>query len=208
MPHHSAQNTAIDALGGFLGDVSVRRFILEDPILTVGFRDYTGREPMKDVSWTRTAITGKMQVKQYDHTAEQTVTVLLNTYGGTEEELEAAFRLTRSVCEELERKKIPFAFRTNGNLTGPLGKLFFLSEGLGQQHLDTIFYSLGRADYTCYNSFSDLTRKALDHRKSNESFLVITPHQTQELLPQIRQLEAASGNRVCVLYGSMEVEES
>lgn len=206
MPRPAQNKSALEAVGSFLGDISVRRFILEDPILTIGFRDYTGREPMKDVSWTRTAMTGKLQVKQYDHTAEQTVTVLLNTYGGSEAELEAAFRLTRSVCEELQNKKIPFAFRTNGNLTGPLGKLFFLSEGLGQQHLNTILYSLGRADYTCYNSFRDLTRKALDHRKSNESFLVITPHETAEILPQIRQLETASGNRVCILYGSREVE--
>lgn len=206
MPERAKSKSVPEVVGGFLGDLSVRRFLLEDPILTIGFRDYTGREPMKDVSWTRTAMAGKLQVKQYDHTAEQTVTVLLDTYGAAEEELEAAFRLTRSVCEELERKKVPFAFRTNGNLTGPLGKLFFLSEGLGQQHLNTILYSLGRADYTCYNSFSDLTRKALDHRKSNESFLVITPHETVDILPHIRQLEAASGNRVCVLYGSREVE--
>lgn len=207
MPERARNKPALEAVGGFLGDLSVRRFMLEDPILTIGFRDYTGREPMKDVSWTRTAMTGKLQVKQYDHTAEQTVTVLLNTYGGTEEELEAAFRLTRSVCEELEKKKIPFAFRTNGNLTAPVGKLFFLSEGLGQQHLNTILYSLGRADYTCFHSFSDLVRKALDHRKSNESFLVITPHHSQDHLPWIRKLESASGNRVCILYGSQEVDQ-
>lgn len=207
MPRRAQNKPDLEAVGGLLGDISVRRFILEDPILTIGFRDYTGREPMKDVSWTRTAMTGKMQVKQYDHTAEQTVTVLLDTYGGTEAELEAAFRLTRSVCEELEKKKIPFAFRTNGNLTGPVGKLFHLSEGLGQQHLNTILFSLGRADYTCYNSLSDLTRKALDHRKSNESFLLITPHESSEITPHVRQLENASGNRVCVLYGSREVEE-
>lgn len=208
MPPPASHKPSLEAVGSFLGDISVRRFILEDPILTIGFRDYTGREPMKDVSWTRTAMTGKLQVKQYDHTAEQTVTVLLNTYGGSEAELEGAFRLTRSVCEELERQKIPYAFRTNGNLTGPVGKLFHLSEGLGKQHLNTILYSLGRADYTCYHAFSDLTRKALDHRKSNESFLVITPRETSQILPQIRKLEAASGNRVCILYGSREVEEA
>ena len=102
MPHHSAQNTAIDALGGFLGDVSVRRFILEDPILTVGFRDYTGREPLRAISWTRTAQSGSLQVKQYDYTAERHVVVLLNTEGADEPQLEECLRLTRSVCEKLE----------------------------------------------------------------------------------------------------------
>lgn len=206
MPEPAKNGKSLQAVGGFLGDLSVRRFILEDPILTIGFRDYTGREPLKDVSWTRTAMTGKLQVKQYDHTAEQTVTVLLNTEDGTPEELEGAFRLMRSVCEELEGKKIPFGLRTNGNLPGPVGKLFRLSEGLGSQHLNTILYSLGRADYTCYHSFRHLVRKTLDHRKSNESYIVVSPRQSAACTAAIRQLEAASGNPVCVLYGSWEVD--
>ena len=65
-------------LGGFLGDVSVNRFILEDPVLTLGFRDYTGREPMKQISFTATARTGRMMVKQFDHTLDVTVSVVLN----------------------------------------------------------------------------------------------------------------------------------
>ena len=208
MPERAKNSRSVEAVSGFLGDLSVRRFVLEDPILTIGFRDYTGREPLKDVSWTRTAMTGKLQVKQYDHTAEQTVTVLLNAEDGTPEELEGAFRLMRSVCEELEHRKIPFSMRTNGNLTGPVGKLFHLDEGLGAQHLNTLLYSLGKADYTCYHSFRHLTRKALEHRKSSESYIVITPRPTSELNPFLRKLEAASGSPVCILYGSWEVEQA
>jgi len=132
--------------------------------------------------------------------------VLLNTEGGTAEELEGSFRLTRSVCEELERRKIPFSILTNGSLPGPVSKLFHLGEGLGSQHLNTILYGLGRADYTCYFSFRQLVRKALDQRKSNESFIVITPREDPSLIPGIRQLEAASGSPVCILYGCKEVE--
>ena len=207
MPDNAKSSQSATAVSGFLGDLSVRRFILEDPILTVGFRDYSGREPMKDVSWTRTAITGKLQVKQYDYTAEQTVTVLLNVEGGQEEELEGCFRLARSVCQTLEQKKIPFAMATNGNLPGPVSKLFHLSEGLGEQHLNTILYGLGRADYTCYHSFHHLVRKTLDRRKQSESYIVITPNPAAALMQDIRLLEAASGSPVCVLYGTWEVDQ-
>lgn len=208
MPEQAKAARALQAVGGFLGDISVRRFILEDPILTVGFRDYTGQEPLKAVSWTRSAMTGTLQVKQYDHTAEQTVAVLLNVEDGTAEELEGAFRLMRSVCEELERKKIPFSLRTNGNLPGPMGKLFSVGEGLGDQHLNTILYGLGRADYLCYHSLNHLVRRTLEHRKSNESYILVTPRQTQVLHGAVRKLEAASGNPVCVLFGSWEVAQS
>lgn len=199
IPERTRNPVSIRAVGGFLGDVSVRRFILEDPVLTVGFRDYTGREPMKAVSWTRTAVTGKMQVKQYDHTAEQTVQVLLNVENGTPGSLEEAFRLTRTVCEELERRKIPFGLRTNGNLPGPVGKIFHLADGLGQSHLNTILYALGRADYTCYQSFRYLTRQTLLHRKNNEAYIVITPGSDAGIRRELRELEQSAGNMLCVL---------
>ena len=181
MPHRSCQKVAIDAVGGFLGDVSVRRFILEDPVLTIGFRDYTGREPMRAISWTRTARSGALQVKQYDYTAERHVVVLLNVEGATEEELEECLRLTRSACEKLEQKKIPYAFRTNGNLPGPMGKIQTMVEGLGEQYLNTILYGLGGADSTCFYSFKTLTRHTLKSRSSSDAYIVITPNDKGEV---------------------------
>lgn len=205
MPHRSAQQTAIDAVGGFLGDISVRRFILEDPILTVGFRDYTGREPMRSIAWNRTAQAGSLQVKQYDHTAERHVVVLLNTQGATEEQLEECLRLTRSVCEKLEQQKVPYGFRTNANLPGPVGKIHVMQEGLGAQHLNTILYGLGGADSTCFHSFRYLTRQTLRKRKGSESYIVITPDDKGEAHSCIVELSNAVGTPVCVLRANGEV---
>lgn len=207
MPQRSSQPKAIQAVSGFLGDISVRRFILEDPILTVGFRDYTGREPLKAVSWKRTAMTGSLQVKQYDHTAEQKVMILLNMEEGMPAQCEECFRLMRMVCEQLEQKKIPFGFRTNGNLPGPVGKLHWMADGLGESHLNKILYALGCADYTCYYSFETLIRQALRGRTNKESYILITPKVTQETQNLIRMLEASCGNRICVLSGDEEVTQ-
>lgn len=206
IPQRAKGRKNLDALGGFLGDVSVRRFILEDPILTVGFRDYTGREPMKSISWTRTASAGTLQVKQFDHTAEQTVMILLDVEGGSPEQLEGCFRLMRTACEELEKQKIPFGLRTNGDLPGPVGKIFHLADGLGSRHKNTLLYALGRAEYTCYHSLRYLVRQTLTHRKNNESYIVITPALNENVHSLLKMLEAAVGNGVCVLTGSGEVE--
>ncbi len=199
MPERSKQRTSLDALGGFLGDVSVRRFILEDPVLTVGFRDYTGREPLRAISWTRTAQSGSLQVKQYDYTAERHVVVLLNTEGADAAQLEECLRLTRSVCERLEQQKIPYAFRTNANLPGPVGKVHAMVEGLGQRHLNTILYGLGGADGTCFHSFRYMARQTLKKRKSSESYIVITPDDRAEAHRCIQMLSNAVGTQVCVL---------
>lgn len=207
MPERSKQQAMIDALGGFLGEVSVRRFILEDPILTIGFRDYTGREPMKSISWTRSAVAGSLQVKQFDHTAERHVVVLLNTEGARGEILEECLRLTRTVCEKLEEKKIPYGFRTNGSVPGPVGKIFSMAEGLGQRHLNTILYGLGRADSTCYYSFRYLAEKTLRYRSSNESYIVITPPLDVSSRATVRKMESVVGGSLCVLTAEIEETE-
>lgn len=206
IPEQARSRQAIQAVSGFLGDISVRRFILEDPILTIGFRDYTGREPMKSISWTRSATAGSLQVKQYDYTAEQTVMILLDVEGASPEALEGCLRLMRTVCEELEKKKIPYGLRTNGNLPGTVGNLFFLAEGLGKRHLDTILYALGCADNTCFHSFRYITVRTLQHRKNNEAYIVITPKMTADVQQCVQQLQSAAGNPVCVLTGESEAQ--
>jgi len=206
IPGRSKNRSAIQALGGFIGDVSVRRFILEDPILTMGFRDYTGREPMKSISWTRSAVSGQLQVKEFDHTAEQHVMILLNTEGAKPGQLEECFRLTRTVCETLEQRKIPYGLRTNGNLPGPVGKIFNMAEGLGQRHLGTLLYALGRADGTCFYSMRYLSTRTLMHRKTGESYIVITPPINEKNAADIRRLRAAVGDGICVLEAHEEVD--
>lgn len=206
IPRRSRNMRAIQALGGFIGDISVRRFILEDPILTTGFRDYTGREPMKSISWTRSAMSGQLQVKEFDHTAEQHVMILLNTEGAGPEQLEECFRLTRSVCETLEQKKIAYGLRTNGNLPGPVGKIFHMAEGLGQRHLSTLLYALGRADGTCFYSFRYLATRSLMHRKTGESYIVITPPASEKSAAVLHLLRSAVGEGICVLEAREEVE--
>lgn len=208
MPHLANSRHVVDAIGGFLGDISVQRFIMEDPILTAGFREYTGMEPMKSISWIRSAAAGSLQVKQYDHTAEHTVTVLLDTQGGTPHQIEACYRLMRTVCQILERRRIAFAMRTNGGLCGPMSKLFYLPEGLGENHLNTLLYALGKADYSCFFSPEYLTQQALKNRKKNESYILITPQLRENVAYCARRLREASGYTVCLLTGQEEVDAS
>ena len=77
-PQAAAGDYVSEVVGGFLGDLSVRRFIIEDPVLTVGFKEYTGREPMKAISWPQSARAGRMMVKSFDYTTELSVSVVLN----------------------------------------------------------------------------------------------------------------------------------
>lgn len=60
------------------GDISVRRFICEDPFLINGSHEYSGREPMNSISWSATARAGKLMALNKDFTTSAKILILLN----------------------------------------------------------------------------------------------------------------------------------
>jgi len=195
--------------GGLLGDMSVNRFIHEDPMLTLGFREYTGREPMKLISWTQSARMGQMMVKNLDHTMERTATVLLNmdtfafgTYG--EELMEKSFSLARGVCEALEDARIPYTFLTNAALAGANGMTGEVGDGLGKAHLQPILEALGRATYENTGRVWSLVDRASKMSGEGRSHILITPMRNDLERAELENLERRAGVKARVLV-TMEV---
>lgn len=192
-----AQDGVLDALpGGLLGDVSVNRFIHEDPMLSLGARDYTGREPMKLISWTQTARQGRLMVKNLDHTMERSATVLLNvdtsTFGKYAEGLmERCFSLTRSVCEELEAQKVAYSFFTNVRAAG--GSNGEIGDGLGRAHLSPILEGLGRATYERGDSLWALIDRAVRTGDAGRTMILITPARADLKGSEIERIAERTG---------------
>lgn len=192
-----------NTLGGFLGDRSVDRYILEDPVLTLGFREYTGREPMKSISWTQSARSGQLMVKKYDYTLELTATVLLNVEcdrtEGWEERLETCFSMARTVCETLEDKRIPYRFVTNAGAAGAIALWSQVSDGLGAGHLSTVLEGLGRATYDPLRPFAHTLEQTVRHVEQGRTHILITPQHSESWQWELSRLEQLSGARALIL---------
>ena len=191
-------------LGGYLGEISVRRFLFEDPVLTIGVREYTGSEPLKQISWKQTARTGTLQVKNYDYTVDANVTVLLNLDGGSDADRELSFQMVRTVCETLERRRIPYEFFGNGDLFGPQGELKWLPEGLGVQHFRIVMYALGQCRGTVYFSFSRMVERCVQRRRRSRGYVVISPPLREKDREALRALRRISETEPCLLTARAE----
>lgn len=212
LPRRIATDDFKETLGGFMGDISVNRFIMEDPVLTLGFREYTGREPMKQISWPVTARMGRMMVKNYDHTLDITVTVVLNVdsvYYGLEAQpyIEKCYSLARSVCEMLEDKHITYSFCTNAVAVGQMGAWEYVSDGLGSSHLATILEGLGRASYRHRIPRDELMDAVRRQAESGRAHIVITPAIDDYPQREIDRLANYSGANVLVLKGEEVADE-
>lgn len=199
LPQRTISPDNLRILGSFLGDISVRRFIMEDPVLTIGFNDYTGREPMKQISWTRSASAGQLKVRQYDHTVNQTVTVIMNLSVGTNAELEEVFSTVRMVAEQLETRHIAFSLITNTRLEGGEGTMNTISEGLGETHLNAVLYALACAEYTCYYSFEALVQNLISKASAETTYIVVTAPLEGSEAEALGVLNAFCSGRVCPL---------
>lgn len=190
-------------LGGYLGEFSVRKSLFEDPILTASFREYTGREPFRAISWTQSARLGRLLVKEQECTMDLSCSVLLNTecsgQEGSGELLERCFSLVRSICEELENRKIPYDFRTNGVIAGAMGNWSQVDEGLGAGHLETMLEGLGRMTHDHKESAGTFFKRVLRGVPAGKSLMVVTPEMGEELRRLVSALEERSGRKVLVI---------
>ena len=184
----------VEVLGGFIGDISVRRFIMEDPSLLVGYREYTGHEPMKKISWTQSAKTGKLMVKQNDFTLDTDVAIAVNLERNEASmaDMERLFELVRTACEKLEEMKIPYAFISNGDLRQ-------FQQGFGRAHLGAILRSIGLSGAACYNSFDNLIERCIAGNRTNRSYIIVTPHLDSDGKRALDRLRSVSDHEVCVL---------
>ncbi|MEA4920835.1 MAG: DUF58 domain-containing protein [Clostridiaceae bacterium] len=191
-------------LGDFLGDMSVTRFIMEDPVLTLGFREYTGREPQRAISWTQSARMGMTMVKNYDHTLDLSATVILNVeypdgLPSAHAKIEDCFSAARSVCSILEQRKVKYGIITNATSAGAIGLWSQIGDGLGKTHLMTILEGLGRATYSSTGSFASIMSKAMRHDEAGRYFIVITPSVTESSQTLIQRLSSLKGLKAFVI---------
>jgi len=200
-PREAPMDGFREMFGGFMGQVSVNRFILEDPVLTLGAREYTGREPMKMISWKQSARSGGLMVKKYDYTLEPTVSVVLNvdtSAPDSEELLETCFSRARSVCAQLEKRGVKYDFTSNAVLAGDQTEQGSLGEGLGPRHFSGVLEHLGRATAQPSLSASKLIEKEA-RRHGAAGRILITPGGEPEDIRALNRLREASGGNLLVL---------
>ena len=164
----SCETPSIRALGGELGAVSVRRFLYDDPTMVLGYRDYSGREPLKQISWNQSAKVGRLIVRQHDFTTDRAAAVIVNLDPSSRRLMEHCLSLTSSVCKILEKEQIPYAMMSNGDLQS-------LTEGLGASHLFFIQRRIGLSRLTGYTGFASVIENCLRRKKPGCTHIVITP---------------------------------
>lgn len=192
--------------GSYYGDISVKRWIIEDPILTIGVREYTGYEPQKSIHWPSSLKANKLMVRNYDYTTDSSALLLLNVECSKPcwddikpPFIEKCISLTRGVLEEFEDQGIPYGFVSNGQND----EKELISKNLGEVHFFGIMQSLGKMCYATRCDFEKLLEQALNLMDTYTNFIIVTPRVLDCYIDYINLLGKLS-NKVMVIGISNE----
>ena len=173
----------ITFIGDLNGDVSVKRWIIEDPLMTIGIREYTGYEPQRHIHWPSSARYNNLMVKNFDFTTENSVLIVLNietmkpSWKIRDTHLvERAICLSGAVMEELEEQKIPYGFITNGhNIGKKKARDYSFYPSLGKNHLHNLLEILGSMNYSVAVGFEEMLQGIRKTKGNYKAVLFITP---------------------------------
>ena len=203
-PERVATPDIASTMGGFMGDISVRRFIIEDPILTIGSREYTGREPMKAISWSHSARVGHLMVKQFDHTIDPAVSVIFDIQSFESDEdvidrKEFCFKAARTVCETLESQSMKYDFITNAMTMDAFSRWSYINESIGARHISIILEGLGRATHSSVEDLREIMETLVNKQEQNRSAILITAKTPAEYGEDVHFLENKIGGKIFII---------
>lgn len=196
---------SITPLGPFGGDISVRRWIIDDPLMTIGIREYTGNEPQRFIHWPSSVKYGSLMVKNFDFTSDNSVLVVLNVettkprWKPIEEELiDETVSLARGVLEEFQELNIPYGLTTNAYNEQSGDWDYYYHAGLGAGHLSDLLHTLGIIHFRVPGFFEN-TLRDIRRKKGNYTTVVIVTLRILESYPEPINLLAQTVPRTVVI---------
>ena len=191
-----------------IDEIALNKQFLEDPISVRGYREYTGREPMRNISWTQSAVRGELIVKQFDPVWAQSVLLVLDAeYHGTfdhyNRHLEYCYSLTRTACDILEQRQIGYRLITNAIISSGISSF---SGGTGTDgSYGKILYALGVAKCGCVCSVEELMRTACSGPARREVIVFLSTHRNEKTDRALQKAKLLSNGQVLVLFAD-EIE--
>ena len=186
-----------------LDELARNKQLLEDPLSVCGYRDYTGAEPMRQISWKQSAVHNALIVKQFDPVWRQDVLIALDTdlHGDFDDyfrQLETCFSLARTVCERIEQHNIAYQLVTNAAITGELSG-FTSTGGMGGS-FRKILYALGSAKRGSVGSVEELLHAVCSGVHRCERIVFLSTHCDQRVEDALNEAREVRRRKIIPLF--------
>jgi|GEM_PF-206779 len=168
------------------GEALLRRTLLQDRYAFCGIRPYADGDPVRDISWSASARSEQMMVRQYQETATPALTVLLNCAtretdrGQTSDRsaYEDAIRVCASYLCTAAQARIPVRFCANTQIGGEPAETAFCTGKAGAQRMQRLLAAL---PLTVTGKFTRLVQRVCAEESARQ-IVAVTAYVDRELL--------------------------
>ncbi len=207
-------DTDIVPYGSYYGDISVLRWIISDPILNVGIREYNSNDPQKSIHWPSSLRSGQLMVKKFDFTTDNRVMIVLNIesckpfwrYINTFE-IEKCLSATRAIMEKFESLGIPYAFASNVQMSQLITDRGYIESGQGASHFYSILEILGKTNYDVSMKFEDVLAGFFHSTDNFETYVIITPSVLEEYVEYLNVISKNATKTVLISVSKDRISE-
>ena len=190
-----------EALGSYCGELSAQRWLLRDPVLTLGVREYTGSEPMHTISWSQTARRGELTVREFDFTRSLNCRILLLVHGLSSDEdtlLDRCCGAVRTICETLISVGVEAQVFTNAALKG-FSHQRFHSVSAAPNREEDLLDVLARVTGSFFTSAEELAAECASVQTDAAAYVIVAPHADEQTHSAARLLDSLSGTGTLVV---------
>lgn len=167
------------------GDVLMKRWIMPDPYLINGIREYSVGDTMRDIHWKATARTGKLQVKTHDFTAQPKLLIYLNIQpdeklwselGEEDKRLaEYGISLAATLAARALSQGMEVGFFCNGAVLGTKNPVRVLPQS-GEGQFTVLMEAMARLALLRTLSFPSMLAEDADGGLTGMDILVLSPY--------------------------------
>ncbi|MCL2663536.1 MAG: DUF58 domain-containing protein [Oscillospiraceae bacterium] len=200
-PKRLVDSGLADTLGSFCGDIAAKRILIRDPILTIGSREYTGREPMKEIHWPQSAHRGQLMVREFEYNRQISVCVVLSVEGISyvnNDEIDRCCEVARTTCETLVEKGVLVKFFTNSRLRSKEEISVWKCE-VTSGRTGSLLETLGRVTNYANCSLEGLLESMCHESSHDTSYLIILPKNDKNGEEAADRLRKNTGQEVLIL---------
>lgn len=190
---------------GLYGPFSVKRWIIDDPLMIRGIREYTGSESQRHIHWGSSLRHDKLMVKQFDFTQEKSALVYLNLESTKPfwqdpkiDAIEEAIVLSRSVMEALSKEKISYGFASNAYNPSGSQRGYYYPPGLARGNLNKYLEILGKMNTVISMLLEDALKGIARNRGVFQTFILITPGILPEYIQPLKAFSRSFGKTIVI----------
>jgi len=178
-----------------LGDAIVKRFIMDDPFIVKGIREYIPGDPINQLNWKATAKTSRLMVNENDFTTKIGITVLMNIQSAADEfnyvmdkdVIELAVKVSATALNRGFNQGVPIRFGSNGCTIEDDEIMILTESGSGQEHMKHMLYMLAQLKLRNVRDF-DIYLSSLESQIRNTQVYIITAFITDEIIAEAGRL--------------------